>query len=979
MTEEFNEAEVDSLFSEFEDGNVGESDYETAGAKCPAFTPVAVENPGGGRIKDKKIPGSSDIVTVKGAFHPKVPLHRRAAAALAALVCAARADGIKSPLLLPTGSRSGFRDPKQQTEAWQRALKKYGSPEKASKWVAKPGSSAHQSGRAIDFYLGASNSSGNVAKLRKTRAYQWMVANASRFGFYPYKSEPWHWEYNPPAAGQPELFFEDEDRFEFEDMFEAEIESGEYLEVGRQPPIAAPALIRSESAPAAQTLYVKIPLGDEKPAKPMTGIYVPQNFQPHPHLDLIVYLHGIKPRADLAIDRYWNTKYFQYWPLRERLNASQKNVILVAPTLGPRSQGQTGWLTKPGGLDKYLEKALAALAAHGPYRNAAPQIRTIILACHSGGGRPMRELALAQNKCAPKIKECWGFDCTYFDDDLTGWPRWARARSGSKLYLYYRPNSQTQPRARKIQSLKIANVVVLTSPVGHNSVPIKHWQERLQAAAFLQPTKSASTGRELSSWPSQPETARGDSGAYESESEDFEAFDTELEDREDYESEGEDSEVLDTELADEEWEDEFRRFRGMAGRAPRPRMRIAPRRRPPQRPTRRLQRPTRPTPRSARPTLRPTQRPQRPLTRLQRRVRRRGWPIDSIQEPTRTARAERLSEYVRWVQASLNQVLRLRLPLTGVMNAATRSALRTFQRQRNLPVDGFAGSATRKALIEAKKKLFGRAGQPSRSRRSQRPRSSPPSDEPGLSAPSDEPSSAAPSDEPSPSEPSDEPSSAAPGDEPASAAPSDEPSPSEPTDEPSSAAPDGEPSSSAPGDEPSSSAPSQEPATPEEFEWFGEDEFEGADEAYDVFTERGEVGSSKAPAGGPDIVRVRGIKVARRIAPKVEALLAAAQADGIRLGGWGYRSRDKQIELRKRHCGPTHYDIYQKPSSQCMPPTATPGKSMHEKGLAIDITHNGKTIKSRRSPAFQWMSRNAGRFGLFNLPSEPWHWSVNGK
>jgi hypothetical protein len=131
--------------------------------------------------------------------------------------------------------------------------------------------------------------------------------------------------------------------------------------------------------------------------------------------------------------------------------------------------------------------------------------------------------------------------------------------------------------------------------------------------------------------------------------------------------------------------------------------------------------------------------------------------------------------------------------------------------------------------------------------------------------------------------------------------------------------------------------------------------------------------------GKPEIVTVRGIRVARQIAPKVEALLVAAEAEGIPLSGWGYRSHEKQVELRKKHCGSTHYDIYQKPSKQCTPPTAAPGKSMHELGLAIDITHDGKTINSKSSPAFQWLSRNAGKFGLFNLPSEPWHWSVNGR
>ena len=135
-----------------------------------------------------------------------------------------------------------------------------------------------------------------------------------------------------------------------------------------------------------------------------------------------------------------------------------------------------------------------------------------------------------------------------------------------------------------------------------------------------------------------------------------------------------------------------------------------------------------------------------------------------------------------------------------------------------------------------------------------------------------------------------------------------------------------------------------------------------------------------APSGSaPDIVKVRGINVARQIAPQVEGLLAAAEAAGIKLSGGGYRSREAQIELRKKHCGTTQFDIFEKPSSQCTPPTAPPGRSQHEKGLAIDFTYGGTTIKSQTSPAFQWLKANAAKFGLYNLPSEPWHWSVNGK
>jgi N-acetylmuramoyl-L-alanine amidase/Putative peptidoglycan binding domain len=56
------------------------------------------------------------------------------------------------------------------------------------------------------------------------------------------------------------------------------------------------------------------------------------------------------------------------------------------------------------------------------------------------------------------------------------------------------------------------------------------------------------------------------------------------------------------------------------------------------------------------------------------------------------------SEYVRWVQSALNQVLNLRLAVTGIMDAPTRSALRSFQEKQGLPVDGIAGPETKKAL-----------------------------------------------------------------------------------------------------------------------------------------------------------------------------------------------------------------------------------------------------------------------------------------
>ena len=126
---------------------------------------------------------------------------------------------------------------------------------------------------------------------------------------------------------------------------------------------------------------------------------------------------------------------------------------------------------------------------------------------------------------------------------------------------------------------------------------------------------------------------------------------------------------------------------------------------------------------------------------------------------------------------------------------------------------------------------------------------------------------------------------------------------------------------------------------------------------------------------------VRGITVKRSIGDNLRRLLRKADRDGVSLGGWGYRSTARQIELRRAHCGTSRYAIYRMPSSQCSPPTARPGASMHEQGEAIDFYkkgRNGSAISIGGTREFRWLKRNANRFGFYNLPSEPWHWSTNG-
>jgi septal ring factor EnvC (AmiA/AmiB activator) len=149
-------------------------------------------------------------------------------------------------------------------------------------------------------------------------------------------------------------------------------------------------------------------------------------------------------------------------------------------------------------------------------------------------------------------------------------------------------------------------------------------------------------------------------------------------------------------------------------------------------------------------------------------------------------------------------------------------------------------------------------------------------------------------------------------------------------------------------------------------------EGQGASSGGATITSSGDLTTVSCPSGGS-------ITVASELAPHLRSLLDHAGRDGLAMCGSGYRDPQRQIELRRQNCGTSHYAIYEMPASQCSPPTARPGTSMHERGLAIDFTCNGGTISSQGSPCFAWLDRHATSYGLFNLPSEPWHWSTNGQ
>lgn len=90
---------------------------------------------------------------------------------------------------------SGWRSHRHQQRLFDEAVAQHGSVEEASRWVARPGTSVHESGDAIDVGPDA--------------AATWLAGHGARHGLCRvYDNEPWHFELRPDAvdAGCPATY-----------------------------------------------------------------------------------------------------------------------------------------------------------------------------------------------------------------------------------------------------------------------------------------------------------------------------------------------------------------------------------------------------------------------------------------------------------------------------------------------------------------------------------------------------------------------------------------------------------------------------------------------------------------------------------------------------------------------------------------------------------------------------------------------------
>jgi len=167
------------------------------------------------------------------------------------------------------------------------------------------------------------------------------------------------------------------------------------------------------------TLYLPIKLN--KTVLPKVGVFIPEHFKPSAAVDLIVYFHGnilpiCKTEPGLfktkGIEYYLDTPLFKC--LREELNASKANAILIAPTFSTKFGSLTatwspryGNLNEDGKFDFLINEALTPLKGSKALP-ADAQIGKIILSAHSAGGVPMMKILSAKQRTESKYHRMLG-------------------------------------------------------------------------------------------------------------------------------------------------------------------------------------------------------------------------------------------------------------------------------------------------------------------------------------------------------------------------------------------------------------------------------------------------------------------------------------------------------------------------------------------------------------------------------------------
>jgi hypothetical protein len=201
-----------------------------------------------------------------------------------------------------------------------------------------------------------------------------------------------------------------------------------------------------------KTAYLNIelninPRGGGIKALPMTAVFARDPARLTGEVNVLLWFHGDK--------RYWQSdgqngekfpgksiRYYLNGPpmcrLREFILETNKNFLLVAPTLNDSTGGgdglPAGMLWEQTDAKAYLQQALNGANKHLGVKGT--KLGNIVLAAHSGGGHIQARMAGDfGGHPFDRMNEVWCFDSTYWGDERLR--KWAeKGHRNARLFVY---------------------------------------------------------------------------------------------------------------------------------------------------------------------------------------------------------------------------------------------------------------------------------------------------------------------------------------------------------------------------------------------------------------------------------------------------------------------------------------------------------------------------------------------------------------
>lgn len=252
--------------------------------------------------------------------------------------------------------------------------------------------------------------------------------------------------------------------------------------------------------------FMRLPIGSPSPNQ-VTLMFVPPSYRPSATVDVIVFLHGFMKTLPDIRGYFSDPDRGGIWA---GIESSGKNVVLVAPSLGPNPElaSQVSRIASADGkfgFPDFIDQVLQAMLEFGPQATGGsapgvtslpdlatvpttqtrPALGNLILAGHSAGGSPLVNIAGLDHRYKNNHKECWCFDGWYYGS--AGWVKWLKDNPGKTLRGFYVAGTGTEATAKTVDAAGSNAVIQADSGANHDTEP-----QRLMADLVLKSTHFSS-------------------------------------------------------------------------------------------------------------------------------------------------------------------------------------------------------------------------------------------------------------------------------------------------------------------------------------------------------------------------------------------------------------------------------------------------------------------------------------------------------